>query len=61
MVQIPERDLIARRRLDKWCRTGASLSPMPHGPGRLRLRCRRSFHRVELELLSEDTRTARGE
>jgi len=58
VVEIDEHDLIARRRLWKWCRTGASLSPMRHGPGRVALRCRRTFHRVELQLLSEDIRTA---
>jgi hypothetical protein len=58
VVEIGEHDLIARHRLWKWCRTGASLSPMRSGPGRLGLRCRRTRHRVELELLSEDIRTA---
>src|SRR5262245_5090184 len=38
LVHIGGGDGTTRRRLDEWCRTGASLSPMGDGPGRLRLR-----------------------
>ena len=47
-------DRAACRYLTEWCATRASLSPTPHGPSGLDLRRRRTFQRVELEVLSED-------
>jgi hypothetical protein len=47
-------DPAAGRYLTEWCDTRASLSPTPHGTSGLDLRRRRTFQRVELEVLSED-------